>query len=299
MKNNITQFLAILFLVVLASGCEKFFTTTLTIDPPPHSDQLVIHAFLSDNDSLLPCSVTKSFALLDNITEDQYQDSATVTLFRDGVKVGDLESLDDTFRPFNYGYFNQGAIGSNGVEFEIKVVHPTLGEASAKSTMPNLVPIKEIEYKKDVRSGDFGDREDAVEITFDDPLGVENYYEFALIQADTFGSGEVFINDLFTSFNDPNISEGVKFNYYLLSDESFDGKEYKFRLFGNDFSSGAIFVLWRSVSKSTYLYSKSVSDQLDAQDLGTFADPVSIFSNVENGLGVFGLKAERLYPLER
>ncbi|MEO1626378.1 MAG: DUF4249 domain-containing protein [Bacteroidota bacterium] len=294
------QLIWILALAFLGTGCQNFFSTTLKVDPPDHEDQLVLHAFLSDTDSIVLASVTRSFALLEDIKEDQdYITDATVSLFRDGEKVGDLDALSDEFRPYNYGIITDATKGQNGSTFEIRVEHPTLGTATAQATMPKHVPITKMEFTKDAILDEFGERSDVVDITFVDPGGERNFYEFALVFTDTLSSGRVYFNQVYTFFTDPNIRDGVNYEYNLLNDDTFDGREYQFRLSANtlDFSED-IYLIWRSVSESSFLYSKSVLNQLDARDLGTFADPVSVFSNVNNGLGVLGIKSEQLYRLD-
>ena len=55
---------------------------------------------------------------------------------------------------------------------------------------------------------------------------------------------------------------------------------------------------WKCISKEQYQYSRSLISFFIAQDLGAFSEPVAIFSNVDNGLGIFGLSNNQLYVIE-
>ena len=86
----------------------------------------------------------------------------------------------------------------------------------------------------------------------------------------------------------------------LLSDEALDGKEYNlvlnFNAYGG-FDENKYFVFWRSVTEDYFLYAKSVSLFQEASDFGGFAEPVSLHSNINNGLGIFAVRSEQIYQL--
>jgi len=127
----------------------------------------------------------------------------------------------------------------------------------------------------------------------------------SLFYEDTEDGRDIF--SIYTTENDISIEESIPFNSYLLSDENFNGQNFKFRLFiggfyFNDFDPGSLngrfLCSWQMLTEEQYLYSRSVRQQENTEDLGPFAQPVTIFSNVENGLGVFGLRREATYEIE-
>ena len=85
---------------------------------------------------------------------------------------------------------------------------------------------------------------------------------------------------------------------YILSDETFNGKEYKIAINIREYQDEAdyLIVLWRNISRDLYLYTRSTSSR--NEELEGFSEPVSIHNNVSNGLGIFGLRTEQLYELE-
>lgn len=292
--NILFGFLALLFF----TACENFTSTTLNVDPPEHMDQLVVHSYISDQDSVLLCSVSKSFALLENVDTSQFLKNCTVELFRDGQLLQTLEPLTDPFLlPYNYGFAINEKVGGVGADYEIRVAHPDLGEARSRGTMPRPVPIKSITFEPDATVDDFGERVNGVEIILDDPADEENFYEFYLYRRNVNANG-LYLFPLYVWSTDQNLTESVDYDAYLLSDEAFNGKEYRFELYGDNINTVSTYLAWRTITEEQYLYSKSISDQRDALDFGAFSDPVSIFSNIDNGLGIFGLRSELVYKVD-
>jgi hypothetical protein len=123
-----------------------------------------------------------------------------------------------------------------------------------------------------------------------------------------------------------NILFGTSFNYYnLFSDKLINGKKYDLSFNSrNGYSISGIestdTVFWNSIqdgeyfhftielhhlSKDTYLYFKSIDAQQGTDHL-SFIEPVQVYSNIENGVGIFGSYSVSKYevtfgeyPIER
>lgn len=284
--------------ILFFSACEDFTSTTLKVDPPEHTEQLVLHSYISDQDSFLLCSVIKSVALLEDVDTSQFINGCTVEVFRDGQLLQTLEPITDLFLyPYNYGIELDNKIGGIGLDYEVRVTHPDFDMASSRGTMPSPVPVKSLTFEPDAAVDDFGDRVNGIEIIIDDPADEENFYEFYVYRRFD-DNGNVFFDPLYIWSTDQSLVDGIDFNTYLLTDEAFNGKEYRFEVFGNDINPVSSYLAWKSITEEQYLYSRSVSDQRDALDFGAFSDPVSIFSNVDNGLGIFGLRSELVYKVD-
>ena len=291
MKNIFFVLSVLLFL----TSCEDFFSTTIKVDPPPHEDQMVIHAYIGDTDSILAISVTKSIGILENRNQDTiYVDDATVELFKDGQLLFTFDTLSPDERPLNYFQVLNEQLGGVGSEFEIRATHPRLGTATAKQMMPTIVPMNDVVFKENAGVME-GERVDGVELTFNDPSGEKNFYEFSVYKLDPGG----FTYSVSITTNDPLVHESIKYDTWLLSDETFDGKEYKITLleYYNSLDEDMVVVV-NNITEDWYHYAKSVRNQLNAEDLGLFAEPVSISTNVDGGLGIFGANIERVYPIE-
>jgi len=165
--------------------------------------------------------------------------------------------------------------------------------------MPQAVQITSTLIREDNGVIDFGERTDQAELTFTDPAGVDNYYEVAIFIIERF-EDEMYPSNVYTMTFDPNLKEGFG-DSFLLTDETFDGKEYKILLdydsYWQDNQNIEVYAVFRTVTRDYYLYALSAHNQESAEDFGFFAEPVSIFSNIENGLGVFGMRAEVVVKL--
>jgi hypothetical protein len=81
-------------------------------------------------------------------------------------------------------------------------------------------------------------------------------------------------------------STGVIFSDEIINGEnySFSGKMNKWSLYGTE--NNVSFEL-RSLSPETFKYYKSVNQHYDTSG-DPFAEPVIVFTNIENGIGIFG-----------
>ena len=289
------QIIIIAICLFLSTGCEDFFTTTLNVEPPPHEDQMVLHSYVTSGDSLIGVSLSRSFGLLDDFQEDDYINDAVVKLYKDGIEWKTLEKLPQSFQPFNYGIQLEKSIGDNNSEYEIKIGHPDFSDISASQRMPTDVDVVSVKYKENAGIDEYGDRVSGVEITFADPAGEQNFYEISIVELDTTLNA-VRSHRLYTETNDPTAFDAFDATY-LLNDQTFDGKEYEITLLNCCFQPHH-YVLFRVISKDLYQYTKSFTQQINSEDFGPFSEPVSINTNVENGLGIFGMRREKHVPIE-
>lgn len=290
------------FSILLFTSCEDFFSTTLKVDPPPHEDQIVTSAFFTNADTSLNVLVNQSTAILENSNIDTRNlDGATVRLFSG-------EQLLTTI-PFNtnsnQSFFNYAERGTSvtfeaGREYTLKVNHPDYDEATATVVVPDEVVPFRIDLEEDGGVDEFGDRSDRVTVEFNDPPGEENFYEMVLFSIREFGNGEFYYENHYISSLDLNLRESF-YGANSLSDEAFNGQSYKLQLDINRYEQEGenlqTFFIWRSVTKDYYQFSRSVRLQSDAEDFGPFSEPVTIKSNFDNGLGLFSINFEKVYPL--
>ncbi|MEM1321546.1 MAG: DUF4249 domain-containing protein [Bacteroidota bacterium] len=291
MKNIIY----ILPFLLLCSACgDDFFSTTLEIDPPEHTEQMVVHAVFSDIDSIMALSLGITAGLLEEIdfTSEGLVDSATVELYRNGTLLSNFTPLEEDFEPLNYGVIREERLGSTEATFELTVKHPDYPDLRAVQQMPRAVVPTEVRYREN--AGLFeGDRLNGVEITINDPAGEVNFYELLLYNISNNSSFPIS-----TYSNSPVAEENAEGLGFVISDETFDGKEFKITLLSYSQLDSTTHLVINNITEDLFKYSKSVSDQRESDGFGLFAEPVTISTNVENGLGIFGLRASRFYPLE-
>jgi len=210
-----------------------------------------------------------------------------------------------------------------GKSYRLKITHPKYGETTCETSIPKPVQIISVDttytgsarYNHDINMVN-------VAIKFKDPANEANYYRLiAYIKRgeyveeyynDLIVDSSVVVSEQYPRVNDPVINPeqedandfvfGSPGNpYNIFTDELIDGREYTVnftislnnhnRIEGVDlFEKGEfehlMFIL-QSITPETYLFLKS-SHLHHYYDGDLFAEPVQVFSNVENGLGIFG-----------
>jgi len=296
MKN----ILFVTLIIVLFTSCEDFFSTTLKVDPPPHKDQIVTSAFFSNTDTTLKALVNRSTAILENDNFDTRNlENSNVRLFSGDQLLTTIPYVENTSR---FNHFEDGAnvVFEAGQTYTLKVDHPDYEEATATVVVPDEVVPFRMDLEEDAGVDEYGDRNDRVTVEFNDPPDVENFYEMALFSVRDFGNGDFSVESHYINTLDLNLRESF-FDASTLSDESFNGQTYKLQLdinrYENEGEDVQTFLIWRSITKDYYQFSRSVILQNEAEDFGPFSEPVTIKSNFENGLGLFSINFERVYPL--
>ncbi len=282
--------LIFLFFSLLLSACgEDFFEQTIEIDLPEHTPQLAITAELNAGDSVAWVYVTHSQGILDNAPANLIE-NAVVELFRDG-------QLMETLPFFRDGFYTKELASPFPVdpaEYRLKVSAEGYATIEATQQMPPLVPIISATYEPEGALDLDGERVDEITIEFEDPAGVDNYYEVSVTISTANWLNQVYLHRL-----DP-LAEDIG-NTLLLKDDSFAGKKHSWRVgfypqYFDPNGETRIIVRLRSISRDRYFYERSVSLSYDADD-NPFAEPVIIHSNVENGLGIFSLSANSEYVI--
>ncbi len=299
MLHNIKYIFCVFTVVILLAGCDgNFFSTTLDDEIPESTPQMAIHAFITEGDSLVLASVTRTYGPLDDRPANELLSGAEVELYEDGDLLITLEEEDIGFPPLNYFSFLPEGLDGQGKTYEIVVRHPEFGEARATQVMPTDVPLKTARFKQNLGVNEEGERLNGITISLDDPAGIDNYYEVSVYtQFNGQGGGG---RRLYIETVDPTIQEGYEGwttggNSLLIDGTSFDGQSVSFELLGYnvDTTGQTLFINWRNISKEMYRYSRTlylVKDQIIEEN--PFASPVSVFSNINGGLGVFGSRTE-------
>lgn len=208
-----------------------------------------------------------------------------------------------------------------GHTYLIKATYPGLETAYAVTTIPNKInsfkiDTTEVHYTKD---GEFPDVQ--FQITFTDEANEENFYQ--LISTNTFGfklssdakeyqnnqkqvwvkydhrmiyTNSIYIKPEETA--DDYFFDSPVNRYNIFSDELFNGKEINIECYTRlryyidysniDTSRGEFLQISIGIAKITrdqYLYLKSLDEQQSSSEI---MEPVVVYSNIENGVGILG-----------
>ncbi len=290
--------LPILSLLFFCMACgDNPFETTLNVDPPPHEDRLVLHGFAKSTDSLIAFSVGQSFNILGQSNDGGdggYIDDAIVEIYEDGNLKYELEPTGSY--PTNYKLELDAPFGTPGKTYEVKLKHSMLSEASATQVMPTPPTLISATFEENGGfAGEDGERANAIDLVIDDPAGEDNYYE-AIVWYIQDPASSYYYNDYAESI-DANSSPGMH-DYVLIDGTGFDGEQYNIQLEMYEEYTDSLFVTVHAITEDWYLYSKSMKAFREGDEFNLFTEPVTVHSNMENGLGVFALGSKATIKVE-
>lgn len=274
----------ILFLFAMVVELTSSCSTVTDIDVGLDNPKYVLNALLT-SDSSWHVSLTKS----NNIRDNQYYfdsvNDAVVEIYdQNNVLVETL--APSTSHPYSGQY--DGAMKPNeGEQYTIKARVAGEPVLLAGTDIPQTVPI--ISYEIDSTS-ESNDNRVQMTISIQDPAGENNYYLIKVLRDmySIFNGDTVrFKEDAGYELIDPSYEEN---NMLALNDNLFDGRMHKFdfRIYPSGWSAETehLRVLLLSISQEYYMYLTTI-DLQQSVDGDPFAQPTPIFSNIENGLGIF------------
>ena len=296
MKNIIIS----IFVVSAFVSCQK----VLELDEETKTSKLVVNS-LFDDQGRWEVNVSRSLSVLDN-GQLSIIDDAIVSIYEGGNLVSNL--IYDGEK-----YIALGLISSPiaGKEYRVEVSAPNYNSVSSKDICPVSVPL--INVVTDTAINSFNEGVVTFDVTFQDPGGSDNYYGIGLeitryyIQSNTSGGFDTILSDVYEPYinstnpiidnsGTDNFSQTLTFKDNLIEGErttlSFD-YSYYYISSPNEYIVSKI--KFYSFSEATYNYTKSY-EAFRNTDGNPFAEPVQVYTNVENGFGIFGGRS--IYELE-
>jgi hypothetical protein len=271
-------------LLVLIYGCE----TVVNIDLPSRENLLVVNS-LFNPDSTWDVALSLSKNVL-----SQYNSPTTI------INDASIDIIDDesgavvdqlVFHSKTIKYRGSTKPLSNK-KYRIQVTAPNRGTAQSMGMAPTAIAITKlsIDSTKIKPGSDFS--QVPIKIHFKDPEGEGNYYKLQVNSSYNNGNFGSYVNYIYFESNDSYLQNNL--DYYgslLFNDKLFDGKEYIIPItidsyhFQNSSMKSFNFIL-STLSKEQYDYETSKGAQGYTSG-DPFAQPVIVFSNIENGLGIF------------
>ena len=310
---KIHAILILLTAVLWSPGCQDFFQTEIEIEEPPHDPQLVLHCFGSNNDGFnFNVDVGKSqglFALRESGTYNVIGDTlinegpefiraqvagATVELYKDDELAYTVDEISDETGVYSTTLPLEARFqDSPGKKYELRVSHPEFPTASAVQFMPREPQIIKATMDPELQTDEFDQQTREIRVTLTDEPGVKNYYEFLVVFTDTFDIQGEFPQLLFPSSLSENMYINGDYTGFVTDDAIFDGQEEFVLTFGvqeYEVRVGYYTLVAYSLTEELYNFSRSLNAVRETQG-NPFAEPVSLYSNVENGFGIFGLRS--------
>jgi hypothetical protein len=302
MKKSMRSYIPLVAAVFLLASCEK----TINVKTPPHTSALVVNSAVMVGDTIR-VGVGKSMGVTSYRTAaDLNISNATVVLTEDGVPVQAL-----TYDPYTRAY-NSSLVAKAGKTYGVKASATGFADAEATASAPSLVQIEGIKLLPMARAIN-QEQQDEIVISFTDPAGVGDYYM-------------ITINPMYPQMG-PDSSKGFEYSYsecvyspdpsiesisndeidqstchsssgIFFRDELFNGRRKELKLYvraglAQTFNVNGTDTLRPTIqlyhmTEAYFRYMKT--SQFSMQNEGNpFAEPVSIYSNIKNGYGIFSI----------
>ncbi len=272
-----------IFLVLLILlGCEQ----PVDIELPDYAPQLVVYSFFTP-DAPWQVQVYNSVSMKTGGKINQIS-NAKVELFAN-------DTLLAEFIPFRDGFTHPTVRPEKDIRYTLRVSASGFDTVKATDQLPRLVLLQNMDVRIEL-----GEPEDTVylDLEFTDPPEEKNYYVLSILifpKNDSrgypvyiFSRDPMLLREMYrTQFTVENTFQDVE---ALFSDAIFDGKSYRLSLyFLINFQQSPQYTLqinFASISEAFFKYKYSLKLQGTTGE-SIFSDPVQIYTNVANGLGVF------------
>jgi hypothetical protein len=307
-------------------SCEK----EIEFDGDIVEPLVVVNSFLS-TDSVVKAHISKSKFFLSNKTFFDSITNATVSIFVNGT-------LKENLTHRQFGLYQGTYIPKQGDSVRMVVKVPQYeGDVVSSTLIQNKSTILSVDtsltfkfldsvyYEKDV-VGHIYYYDCDIRLRIRDNANETNFYRlvakkrYQAMPGFSDWNQEYFISFKLEGFENQSgnlvdfLSDSENWqDEHLIPDEMFNGKELLLK-FRTDFSTiklkpgyenldflregnESIKINLQTISKDLYLYLKSRRASENMAD-GFFAEPVQIFNNIRNGLGILGAQTNNEYLLE-
>ena len=297
-----TRYVWVLLISLGVWCCES----TVKLDISPEEPSIVVFSSFS-NRNPIELQLTRALNVLDTTNTIEVIENANVELLKDGNFIEFLEPVKSP--DLKIVVFRSSHIPQEGGQYEIKVRSDVFGETTGQSSIPmpvDIIATSSAEFTITNKPGENNqlvqDLNFDVVLVFEDPPSQSDYYHVKIFQDihqyELNENGDT--NIVQTTREELSFSPAINDNNtvanfdggVLFNDEQFDGSTFgsrfniSARIFPRRQRLGKTYIELRTVTEEYYLYFTSLSRQLENGDQ-PLTQPVILYSNIENGIGVF------------
>lgn len=311
--KNILTILCLAFLFSIS--CENLLIKDLPLDETGFEKQLAVQSFIVAGTDSIITLVSENASVLESTFDIVYLD-ADVSLRKSDTEIAVLEQGDDG----RYYHFFDSVIEAGG-EYELVIENTKYGDSRTKTAIPEVIEIKDFDFKYNVGTDPL-DMTQVSEVSFTivDPPG-ENFYSMSMeskvggldtfidpFSMDTFTfESQVYLYPVSTQL-DPAVSVSIYGEDIFINDDFFDGQEYRVSVRYSVFNNGGenseeeikklLLMNFTTHSEDSFNYQTSLDRYNSSQDFGLFSEPVSVYTNIDNGLGIFAGSSQRVFEFQ-
>lgn len=327
------KYIAISILLLTAFSCTK----TIDFDDEGMANQLVLNSIIYPNQGIRANLTTSTSILSHPISAGGgLLADGTVEIYENGKFLKEQNSTNGVFefpdiKPKPGATYKMVA-KSLGKQLEAETTIPNKVEVISIDTMivtsPSMLNKRlQVNVKiKDVSGDNFYritvSRENLILNLNADGKGSRKYYRSTIEQ--WISSDHPVFNSLYNNFGGEQFDTGPENDYHIFPDDYFKGKEYSIQFFINNYSFSNIsfpggygdpsnpsmygdsrpiyernIIHIQHLSKDLFTYLKYLK-LYDFYHDNPFAEPVPVYSNVKNGVGIFaGFNDEAKFTYEK
>ena len=271
------------------------------LDLPNFTNQPVVNCFFTPDEPFI-VNISKTASQFDSVLVNV--NDAVVQIFKGEEFLAELPSKGDGV------YSDSTVFPEKGVLYTIKVTIEGYPEVLASDSVPSS--FSEFTYKSFKEKAWYseeGNQYSGFTFQIDDVQG-ENFFEVRY-RAELFNHNKFNDTILYHSFQygalfcfDPIVKEGTSKS--MFTDKTFDGKSIELELMNQnvrfylDDDSVNFLVQVIQGSPTFYRYQLTYEKHRDAQysDFFNPMEPVIMYSNIENGYGIFAGYRSKFYPVD-
>jgi len=303
--------------LTLNSCSDDFFNQVVDVDQPDYDKQLVIHSFAGTADTALRVLLTRNYGILETVSSDDWAVPNVNLTIRDEntSDVLTFQQSQDVYEKDAYVANVPPAFFQAGHRYHLKAEHPDYPTVESWQTIPGPIQVDSATYRINGGISADGSEVSDLYVYLQDPPGVRNYYEMVAYRVSLRvnviydDQGNVIDQDTVVSYSyseypvdsdDPNARLG-SFGSIVVSDELFDGQAYRMnmQIYRDYYESWDVtyVIRFRHITEEYFRYSVTALRKAETEDI-PFIEPVTVFGNLENGIGIFGMYHEQLLPVK-
>lgn len=268
----------------LILACER----EVEVELPVYEQKLVVNGII-DNISPISVAVSHSVPAL-QLQNPEYLQDAIVMLYGNNAF---LDTLD--YDVFYKKYFSS-VLAQQGVRYKVTVNRSNYKQASASTVLPGGGITGHVEFEDSTGLDSVGLPTGTIRIIFDDAGAEKNYYRLNLLYYNS-GTGE--FQPFIYETDDPSLlgpeAEKEPDASVIFDDLLFNGqtKQIEIRVSSLLATSSPKFLIdFSALGEEYYKYRVSLRKFRD-NSTNFFAEPVFVYTNIENGLGIFAAQVNR------
>ena len=297
----------------ITTSCnENFFSSPKEFDLEEFENQVAVVGRLinTDFDTIFDFSavnnlgflISRSKSVLDPEDFSLIENADVLLTGDDGTNLRYFyDDRSGNYYPANIGTPNFETLSINeNTTYELMVDIPGEELITAVCKTESFGKIGAVDVTLNDINGDENFRLDRLQIEIDDPSGENFYFLRVNYLYDVVFEDGFELRDRRSGFI-YNASSLLSGEADTFTDELFDGKSETLEFWSERYTGGdenlksgsyeepdvMVVSLW-GLTKEEYNFRKSINNNRDAQD-NPFAEPTIVFSNIENGLGIFSL----------